>query len=590
MSAFFLLALLLAAVTITVRSGEGVLDTLPFATGCGILLLYLLAFFGALPLAGWISCAVLAGGCLFLLIRKRTGRNTFAWCRDPQLWLVMGLLVSAAALTAGRVVVWWDDLNFWANDAKFLWYMGGFAGKYGNVSPEFGDYPPAQALWKWVFLSLSPHTYREGLQYSAYHVLNMIFLLPLIAVTGRMCRPAVRMLTPPVVFLLPGAVCGLQYTGAAADITMGCVFGTMLIDMTEIRRLEKESPGGPGTLFRYARVAVCGAVLVLLKSVGFLWALIALFYWFFVCGGDHLRTKLFTAILPVITLGSWGSFCLINRRVAKLTGEGLRMARNGLPIPENAGERMRIFAEAFFRWPMHEDKNPLLDFSTGAWLGVLIISIVILMASERFQNGKGKMFYGRMLLWLTASCGIVYGGILLAHFTVFQTEDQYLQPYNMSLSLSRYGAPLTLGTAMLLLFLAIRIGTDGKRRRAERMAAILTFLLLPVLAADYAGELRAFVTWRVTAAADRQIREVTIDPEGRRFLQAMAEREDLHGKRVLFLRNTAAEHRVKDTYISYEACPVAVVYGDADPAMDDAAIDAARETAHATEVYIDAWH
>ena len=76
-------------------------------------------------------------------------------------------------------------MNFWATDVKGLWFLDGFAGKYGNVAPEFGDYPPAIQLFKWFFLHMSGGEYREGLGFAGYVCLNFILLLPLISKVDR---------------------------------------------------------------------------------------------------------------------------------------------------------------------------------------------------------------------------------------------------------------------------------------------------------------------------------------------------------------------------------------------------------------------
>lgn len=63
---------------------------------------------------------------------------------------------------------------------KSLYYLGGFAEKYENVAPEFGDYPPAGQLFKWLFLHFDPHMFREGLAFVGYYIMNISFLLPLL--------------------------------------------------------------------------------------------------------------------------------------------------------------------------------------------------------------------------------------------------------------------------------------------------------------------------------------------------------------------------------------------------------------------------
>ncbi len=583
MSAVFITALLITAAALSEKTGEDVFDTLPFVMGCGILLLYVLAFFRALPAAGWIAGVVMVGVVI-------SGHGDIrAIVKDAQFWLAILLMLAVAVLASDRVVVWWDDLNFWANDAKSLWYLHGFAGKYGNVSPAFGDYPPVLSLWKWLFLSLSPSVYREGLQFSAYHVLNMIFLLPLLKVTRGFRYLWMRLLAVPAVFLLPGAVCGLLFTGAAADVTMGCVFGALLLAM-------REKDAEITERFRCARIAVYASILVLTKNTGIAWAVLAVIFWLFMCRRSETnKVRQFLAFcFSVIAWVSWSGFCLINRRVAKLTGEAVRMARQGTTLPEETGAFVRAFYEAFFLRPMHEHRNLTLDLSAGVMWGIFIITCVIVML-------RGSLRFLRLTFFIFLSGFFVYGGILLSHLTVFRTELQYLESYNMSLSIARYGAPFLLGSVMVLLkevteILRTRVekqgngrtgaDVDGTENGFDSRAMISVCVALPLLAfvfltADYAGELHAFFTYRQTRTQDLQVREETIDEEGKVFLADMEKRQDLWGRRVLFLRDPGTQHGVKDVYISYEACPVAVVFEDAAPDMDADAVEQAASRAHA---------
>ena len=63
---------------------------------------------------------------------------------------------------------------------KSIFYLDGFADRYENVAPEFGDYPPGTQMLKWWFLHLSPSEFREGLMFAGYYVCNLAFLVPLL--------------------------------------------------------------------------------------------------------------------------------------------------------------------------------------------------------------------------------------------------------------------------------------------------------------------------------------------------------------------------------------------------------------------------
>ena len=111
---------------------------------------------------------------------------------------------------------------------------------------------------------------------------------------------------------------------------------------------------------------------------------------------------------------------------------------------------------------------------------------------------------------------------------------------------------------------ARRSRSSGSRRGfSAAQAGLMCFLLLPLLTADYRGEAEAYVTYRAHRAADLTVRSETVDPEGRRFLAAIADRRELWGKRILFLRQETQDHDVKDVFLAYETCPAAVVVADA---------------------------
>ena len=565
------------------------LDAIPFYASLTILGLYGLAFVRGLTLLVPVLFLLL---CL-LQIRKRL--------IDPQLLLAIGLMCAAAILASGRVVVWWDDLNFWANDAKYLWFMRGFAGKYGNVSPEFGDYPPVTALWKWIFLSLSPREYREGLQFSAYHVLNMIYLLPLLKSTRRFPSLIARLLAVPAVFLIPGIVCALQFTGSAADITMGTVYGALLIAMAEHPAAAPSGKALTGEeVFRLLRIALYTGVLLLTKNTGFEWAFFALLFWLLVCGKrETLRSVLPTVLVPGAFWGSWLLFCLTHRRVAKLTGEGIRMASGGFVLPERAGEKFAVFLRSFFLYPLHEEKTWVIDLSAGALFLIIIITTVIITMPGRSVPDRDPhapaLRRVPLILFLLLSGIAAYGAIMITHLSIFRVEEQYFDPFDMTRSISRYAAPYTISAIALLLHLIAEGAPDAGRRsgdagqpgagnafRRSLFSVAVPFLLFPLLTACYPGEARAFLTWRETRARDLAVREETVGEDGRAFLSWAGEHEDLWGRgRVLFLRDPGTNHWVRDTYIGYAACPLAVVYAEAEPD----GIDRLRDEMHAAIVY-----
>ena len=233
---------------ISARYKKAASECLALVSAAFILVMYLLAFFRGLKLL-WIPAiaavlyvAVMSAreGKVFLsvLIRKMA---------DPGV-IMFGITVLAVGFaTSGQIFTWWDDINFWSSDAKQLFFINGFPGKYGNVSPEFGDYPPVTSLAKWLFLQAGNGKYKESLQFVGYFFLNGVFLLPLYdrfygfikkTWTGSVMRAVAGVVSFAAIMLLPGVFNGMIYYGTPADISMAIIYGALLLAIADDGRDE----------------------------------------------------------------------------------------------------------------------------------------------------------------------------------------------------------------------------------------------------------------------------------------------------------------------------------------------------------------
>ena len=258
--AITVVAMLLLSAILSYKYKDSLYNTLPLALVITMLTLYVLAFFKGLKLIGVISLLFIVTAGLYFYLKtciptsESEGRLESAKSKLKELfsvipWIELAVfaifLFAVRLLTKDMVFNWWDDINFWSSDAKQLFYLGGFPGKYGNVSPEFGDYPPAGSLIKWLFLQISPDQYDESLQFFGYFSMNLVFLLPLYgAVTGALKRRGessdgsvlgsklshivFRVLSFLAIVLFPGVFNGIIYYGTPADVTMAIVYGALL--------------------------------------------------------------------------------------------------------------------------------------------------------------------------------------------------------------------------------------------------------------------------------------------------------------------------------------------------------------------------
>ena len=572
-------AILLIAALISYYSKEDISETLP-VTVCGvILLLYILAFGRLLSAIDAISLVVLL--CSVILTGRKKAQMLRPLCRillQPYLIVSILLLIGITFCVREQIFTWWDDINFWSTDAKALYYLNGFPGKYGNVSPEFGDYPPVTSLFKWLFLHFSPNQYIQGLQFAGYYCLNAILLMPLLR-TLRKKNILIQTAGSILLLFLPGIVNGVLFYGTCADVTMGIAYGALLWSMWD--------QNGHSETFYIIRIALLAAVLSLTKSVGIFWAFSAFLFLFLVRGERGKRCLLMPAFIVTLTEGSWVIFCLCNRRIAKLTSAGLHMAAGGYHIPDNTAEKIRFFLKGFTFIPMHSDQNITLDLSSLVMLLILILVPALFAWTKICSVREGKKLSAYMLVMAF----LIYGAIFIAHISIFQTEAQYLDAAAMALSISRYGVPYTMGGLYLLMGIALsaaeQSGQEEPRKKKRLIYLFCAAFIL--LTTDYKGIYGGLIGYRGLLADNRQRIEQMIDKNGRIFLTDTSNNRTLWGKRVLYLRDSTQIHWVKDTYISNEAAPIALVYADYNTAdMTAEQISSIITASHASYLYADA--
>lgn len=585
---------------------------------CGlVLLLYVLAMAGRLSWIDGIAVLTVAAFGIWLVSRRREQRKAFGRVclnnmTEASFLTAMLLLIVTTLCTSGKVVTWWDDINFWATDVKSLYFLDGFAGKYANVAPEFGDYPPAAQLIKWWFLHLSPREFREGLAFAGYYVMNLVFLLPLLkGLKGR--NVFVMFFTAAALWFMPSIAEVYGYDGFCADLTMACIYGGFLYAVTDIPQGERNQSlssrsesrrVNPEEIYYYGRLGLYLGVLVLVKSIGFVWALFGLIFMLLyrrsetvatygrkshglssVAANEHKSRSLSSvaadhhkfrgllsvaavASVPVLTGGSWMVFCLIMRRVTKTTATAVKyMTTDEYGISGYTGEFARAFLKAFVSSPLHKEKSVVIDLTP---LGLYLCICVLVILMRPLLSGWQR----RVILWFTVVSGaLFYGIIFVAHITIFATETQYLEAAGMISSIERYGAPFTIGT---LLFLAgIWLNRGDVVFQSEKIpdflrkyGAYLCFILFVALTAGYRIGYHGLVGYRQEIEAKLAERVEMIGADEAKFLETIRILETDTGARVCYIRRGDAPRWVNNSYTAYEASPISVVYKSVN--LDDA--------------------
>ncbi|MCM1125975.1 MAG: hypothetical protein NC429_05830 [Lachnospiraceae bacterium] len=549
------------------------------------LLLCALSFGNALWMWDFLSVLLPASAGIYLWrAGKERRREVFSFVgrqlADAGTITALALTAAVTVCVGQKAVSWWDDYNFWAVDVKSLFYLNGFADKYANVAAEFGDYPPGTQMMKWVFLHFSPHVFREGLMFAGYYFLNVAFLFPFLKYIKKR-NPVLMLLGGVLLWIFPSVAEVFWIDGCCADLTMALAYGGFLMAVTD---REGHSEG-----FYYGRQALYLMMVVLCKNTGFIWAAFGLLfdygYHFVMHRKDaceisvkraHRRRLMLVTALPVITEGVWLSFCLLNRRVAKLTGTAIKMATGNMNIPEYQGEMVNAFVEAFVKWPLHRGRTPAIDLSPLALYLLILLSVFLLWRFHLLEK-EYAVFMG---VFLAVSGAVFYAFNLLSHLTIFAVETQYLEPFGMVSSIERYGAPFTIGGLCLIASIVLE-----KSNGYKGAAVCMLFILLT---ADYQGAYRGIWGYRESREAILAERNEIIDEAAERFLAGLGEKGQESVGRVLYLRDSSDVSWVRNTYIGFEASPVSVLHGNVNAEdFQPQDIQNAVSDAHASLLYVD---
>lgn len=551
---------------------------------CGlVLVLYVLAMLRHLSWIDGIGILVICGFVIWLFLRGKEEQKSFGKVclnnvTQPSFITAVLLVGIVAICVAGKVVTWWDDVNFWATDVKSLYYLDGFAEKYGNVAPEFGDYPPGAQLIKWWFLHLSPGKFREGLAFVGYYVMNLSFMLPVLRkLKGR--NVPVMFLMAAALWFLPSIAEVYGYEGFCADLTMACIYGGFLFAVTQ-KEGKKDS-------IYYTRLGLYLSVLVLVKSVGFIWAVFGLV---FLCLYQYQqgkgktaseetnrlnektamrkeRSSTFSRILavaaaPIVTGGSWLFFCMLMRRVTKTTTTAVKyMTTDEYGISGYTGDFAKAFMKAFLTSPLHKEKGPFLDLTPLGFYVCICLLVLFFYRKNLMPKKQGRLILG----YSVVSGALFYGIIFLAHITIFATETQYLEASGMISSIERYGAPFTIGTLLFLANIWMAYGeklfTGEKMPRfVQRYGTSLCIILFVALTAGYQTGYHGLIGYQTEKSEQLQDRAQMIDEDSELFLEKIQALGTDNSTRVCYIQRDDAPRWVKNSYTNMEASPVSVVY------------------------------
>lgn len=572
---------------------ESLVEALPVLACILALVLYALAMLRRLSYIDGAAVMLIVGFAIWFISRKKEKRTEFLRIclqnvRQPSFIAGMSLLFVVILCTSKKAVTWWDDINFWATDVKSLYYLDGFAGKYGNVAPEFGDYPPGAQLIKWWFLHFDTDVFREGLAFAGYYAMNLVFMLPLLKnVKGGNVFILSGMAA--ALWFLPGVTEIYGYDGFCADLTMACIYGGFLFAVTDRE--------GKADSFYYGRLALYLSVLVLVKSVGFIWAFFGIIFMLLYQSKernkeqtkDWRKKSLIVCALPLLSGGSWMLFCLLMRRVTKTTATAVKyMTTDEYGISGYTRDYAKAFLEAFVSSPLHKEKSLVLDLTPLGFYACICLLVIFF-----FHKSMMPKKQGRLILWFSVISGaLFYGVIFIAHITIFAMETQYLEASGMISSIERYGAPFTVGTLLFLANIWMAYGECAfmrfKWKWIQKYGTALSFIFFVALTTCWKSGYYGLVGYRADVSAHLAQREEMIDEDAASFLQALRASGIEKSTRVCYIQRDDVPRWVKNSYTNLEASPISVVYKSVN--LADAPIDwMAQEIrdSHAQYLYVE---
>lgn len=582
-----IIAFLIVTIYVAHKTKESMAEIFPL-TACGLIfILYVFAYFRCLSWIDGISLGIIGYSILSILRSDKVKRREWLVKTKDLLCqpVTLTVLISCAVislLVQDRIALWWDDVNFWATDVKSIYYLNGFAGKYGNAAPEFGDYPPGVQLFKWWFLHFNPHEFKEGLMFAGYYTLNILLLAPLFSnMKNRKNKiwNVVQYVGAGVcLFLLPSVVETFYLEGNCSDLPMGIAYGLFLWSVIDERNHNVK--------FSYVRQSFALALVMICKNTGFQWVIYGLllwlvYHWFLY---KEERKGIFLrfigiSFLPVVLEGSWLLSCLLKRRVAKLTGAGIKMAVSGVvPAVDYRMELVENFIKGFTIEPIHRQNTIGIDLSVLVFI-LLAIVVMLLLRKEQVITKRQS----NILLGFFGISGVVsYGITLIAHLTIFVTELQYLEARVMTASIERYGAPFTMG----LFYVLWGLWVNREHKWGEK--SYVFAMLFVILCGQWPGAYHALAGYRSELGDKKAERALMVEEEAHLFAEKTKDVWKDKGTRVLYMRDGSKNHWVKDTYINYEVSPVGVVYGNISESLSQ--LEVCRqviEESHASYLYAD---
>ncbi len=448
-----------AAGALAVLFGRRPEECLAPAALAAILLLYLFGLAGPLLPGLFLAagCGIAGAGLLawrFFKGDAAAKKRLLGRLFTPGAVLAAGMVLYFFWAHSGRVVTGNDEFSHWAFTVKQMVRWDALSVRHAEEM-LFPDYPPAAALWEYLFIRPAPG-FAESYLYRAMSLLQIALLVPFLASYSwkRLGGAAAGLLAA---FLLPLAFYGEFYTDLCVDGLLALLFAWLLYLWF----------GGKRRADGFVLFGLCtgSAVLALTKASGLLFALAALgiVLWDAAAQKQPLRPLLRPLAVLAAAKTSWSTLCAVY-----IGGGGGSLLQNlaGLfgPWPERYTLTLGAFLRTLLRYPELDAPlrlSPILWFVAGLCL--------LWAAGKNEPDGAGRLRLALGLGFGSYCLGLLY--LYFFHFGEYEGTRV--------LSEARYLGSWLLGMALLgLLLLLGRWGRAGQPGMHLPLLALFGSLLV----------------------------------------------------------------------------------------------------------------
>ena len=457
-------------------------ETLPLSCAGLALTLYLTALLGlrhmGIAVAICLCLLCLLYALRLLLQKKCSWRAAARRFFTPAFFLYLLLFGYLAVLNYGRMAWEFDALSHWADVVKAMVQTGRLSTD-PLAHSTFQSYPPGLSLFQYLSEELEVllgGEYADWRLYHAFQVFFLAFLLPFLRELD--FRKIYAWLLAAAVLLAPTFLFANIYTFIYVDPVLGVVAASGLAMIL----LEKRR-NGP---YLCAYVALCAAMLVLIKDAGLAYAIVlAALYLVSQLGpdrqgfGQRLRERKWAALVSVAAVllpwGSWKLNILMNNAAVAYPDK----------VPLTALLKVLLFQDQSYRKDVRDlFWTALLENGSSAAISGIGLTYIVLIAllltaflfalkrcRRRFPE-RADLF--KWVFWLKLAELALY---LLSLLVMYLFKFSAYEALQLA-SLERYMAVPLLSVWLLTLFLVIALIQSGKGDKSLLAAAVLCAVLI----------------------------------------------------------------------------------------------------------------